>query len=311
MHIVLLETASLGAGVDLSGFERLGTVSAYALSTLEETKERVKDADVVVLNKIPMNEETLAGATHLKAVCLTATGTNNIDFEYMKKRNIQVRNVKGYSTNSVIQHTFAMLFYLFEHLKEYDSYVSSGEYINSPTFCHLEPQYHELYGKTFGIIGLGEIGRGVAAVASAFGCRVLYYSTSGKNQNPDYTQVSLDTILKESDVLSIHAPLNEDTFHLINQETLSKMKPTAFLLNLGRGPIVEENALAAALLNGTIAGAGLDVLEVEPMRPDSPFRNPALHDRLLITPHIGWAPLEARQRCVDITVSNVAAFDFT
>lgn len=305
MNIVLLETDSLGAGVDLSGFHALGNVTSYPLSTAEETIDRAADADVIIVNKIPMNAQTLAKASHLKAICLTATGMNNIDFDYTNSRGIQVRNVKGYSTASVIQHTFAMLFYLYEHLPEYDTYVKSGEYCNSPTFCHLEPQFHELSGKTFGIIGLGEIGRGVAKIAAAFGCRVIYYSTTGANSNPDYERVDLDTLLSESDIISIHAPLTVQTQHLINTETLSKMKKTAFLLNLGRGPIIDETALCDALLSGRIAGAGLDVLEIEPMQKNCVLRDPRLKNKLLITPHIGWAPLEARQRCINETLKNI------
>lgn len=305
MNIVLLETASLGKGVDLSGFSKLGRVTSYSLSTVEETKERVKDADIVVINKIPMNETTLCGATHLKAICLTATGMNNIDFDYVNKRGIAVRNVRGYSTASVVQHTFAMLFYLYEHLPAYDAYVASGEYAKSPTFCHLEPSFHELAGKTFGIAGLGEIGRGVAKVASAFGCHVIYYSTGGQNNNPDYERVEWDEFLRRSDVISIHAPLNEKTFHLFNAEAFSKMKANAYLLNLGRGPIVDETALADALKANRIAGACLDVLETEPLPIASPLYDSGLAGRLFITPHIGWAPLEARQRCVDATLKNI------
>lgn len=305
MNIVLLETASLGKGVDLSGFSKLGRVTSYSLSTVEETKERVKDADIVVINKIPMNETTLCGATHLKAICLTATGMNNIDFDYVNKRGIAVRNVRGYSTASVVQHTFAMLFYLYEHLPAYDAYVASGEYAKSPTFCHLEPSFHELAGKTFGIAGLGEIGRGVAKVASAFGCHVIYYSTGGQNNNPDYERVEWDEFLRRSDVISIHAPLNEKTFHLFNAEAFSKMKANAYLLNLGRGPIVDETALADALKTNRIAGACLDVLETEPLPIASPLYDSGLAGRLFITPHIGWAPLEARQRCVDATLKNI------
>lgn len=305
MNIVLLETASLGKGVDLTGFSELGNVTAYPLSTVEETKKRVKDADIVVINKIPMNETTLCDATHLKAICLTATGMNNIDFDYVKKRGIAVRNVRGYSTASVVQHTFAMLFYLYEHLPAYDAYVASGEYAKSPTFCHLEPSFHELAGKTFGIAGLGEIGRGVAKVASAFGCHVIYYSTGGQNNNPDYERVEWDEFLRRSDVISIHAPLNEKTFHLFNAEAFSKMKANAYLLNLGRGPIVDETALADALKANRIAGACLDVLETEPLPIASPLYDSGLAGRLFITPHIGWAPLEARQRCVDATLKNI------
>lgn len=306
MKIVLLETATLGDGVSLSGFSAYGEVEAYPLSTIEETKLRVKDADFIVVNKIPMNEETLSMSTHLKAIFLTATGMNNIDFSYTNQRGIYVKNVSGYSTASVVQHTFALLFYLYEHLESYREYVLSGAYQDSPIFCHLSPAFHELSGKTFGIVGLGEIGRGVAAVAKAFGCRVIYYSTSGKNNNKEYERCDFPTLLSSSDIISVHAPLNDATYHLFNEEAFRQMKPGAFFLNLGRGPIVEESALAAALLHHQIAGAGLDVLSEEPLKNSSPLADTRLRDTLLITPHIGWGTLEARQRCIDMTLQNIA-----
>ena len=218
MKLVFLEAKTLGSDVNLSAFEQLGEVVVYPLSTVEETKERVKDADIVIANKVPMNEETLMSAERLKLVCLTATGTNNVDFAYMRERGIAVTNVKGYSTQSVVQHTFAMLFYLYEKLATYDRYVKSGEYAKCDMFSYFTPTFTELAGKRWGIIGLGEIGRGVAAVVRQFGCEVCYYSTSSKNDNTEYTRLSLDELLRTSDIISIHAPLNEATLHLIGKE---------------------------------------------------------------------------------------------
>lgn len=308
MKIVFLEAKTLGEDVDLSAFEALGEVVIYPLSTVEETKQRVADADIVIANKVPMNEETLAGAEKLRLIALTATGTNNVDFSYVRERGIAVTNVKGYSTQSVVQHTFAMLFYLYEKLAVYDRYVKSGDYAVSDMFSHFTPVFAELFGKRWGIIGLGEIGRGVAAVARQFGCEVCYYSTSGKNDNAEYKRLSLEELLTTSDIISIHAPLNEATLHLIGKDELEKMKPSAYLLNLGRGPIVEEQALADALQKGEIAGAGLDVLEVEPMTKENPLGKILDSEKLLITPHIAWATKEARQRCVDEVAENLRAY---
>lgn len=308
MKIVFLETKTLGEDVSLEAFEALGEVVRYELSDPEKNAERAKDADILVVNKIPMKEESLAQAEHLKLICLTATGTNNVDFAYVNQRGIAVTNVKGYSTQSVIQHTFALFFYLYEKLPYYDSFVKSGEYSRNDIFCHFDARFNELYGKTWGIIGLGEIGRGVAAIAKLFGCRVIYYSTSGKNDNADYERVDFDTLLKESDVVSIHAPLNDATLNLIDKEALAKMKKSAILLNLGRGPIVNQEALADALEQGIIAGAGLDVLTVEPMEQDNPLLRIQDSAKLLITPHIAWATVEARQRCADEVAENIRAF---
>lgn len=308
MKIVFLETKTLGEDVSLEAFEALGEVVRYELSDPEKNAERAKDADILVVNKIPMNEESLAQAEHLKLICLTATGTNNVDFAYVNKRGITVTNVKGYSTQSVIQHTFALLFYLYEKLPYYDKFVKSGEYSRNDIFCHFDAKFNELYGKTWGIIGLGEIGRGVAAIAKLFGCRVIYYSTSGKNDNADYERVDFDTLLRESDVVSVHAPLNDATLNLIDAEALAKMKRSAILLNLGRGPIVNQEGLADALEQGIVAGAGLDVLTVEPMEPGNPLIRIQDSTKLLITPHIAWATVEARQRCADEVADNIRAF---
>ena len=308
MKIVIMEANTLGKDVDLGLFQEFGDVVIYGESNPIENANRIKDADIIIVNKIPMNEEILRGAKKLKLICLTATGTNNIDFKYTKERGISVANVKGYSTQSVVQYTFALLFYVYEKLAYYDHYVKSGEYTRSDIFSNFEVKFHELYGKTFGIIGLGEIGQGVAKIAELFGCKVVYYSTSGKNNNTDYERVDLPTLLRESDVVSIHAPLNEVTQDLIGEAELAMMKSDATLLNLGRGPIVNQEALAEALLNKSIGGAGLDVLAVEPMLPDNPLLKVQDSTRLIITPHIAWATVEARNRCAREVYLNIKAY---
>ncbi len=308
MKIIFMETDTLGEDVDLAPFHKLGEVEKYPCSVAELNAERIKDADVVIVNKIPMKASTLDAAKNLKLICITGTGTNIVDFNYTNGRGIKVANVKGYSTKSVVQHTFALFFYLYEKLSYYDQFVKSGEYIRSDIFSHFIVKFHELAGKTWGIIGLGEIGRGVAEVARLFGCKVIYYSTSGKNSNPDFDQVNLDTLLAESDVVSIHAPLNTATRDLIGEAELRKMKKEAVLLNLGRGPIVNEQALTKALKEDWIGGAGLDVLTAEPMAATNPLIEIQDSSKLIITPHIAWATVEARQRVTEEVYENIAAF---
>ena len=308
MKIVFLDAKTIGEDIDLSGFDELGEVVKYGFSTAEEARERSKDADVLVLNKVQVNEQTIGAAKHLKLVCVTATGTNNLDKEYLAKQGIEWRNVAGYSTESVAQHTFAMVFYLLEKLPYYDNYVKSEKYVNDVSFTHFAKAFHELSGKTYGIIGLGNIGRRVADIAKAFGCHVIYYSTSGRNSQPGYERVSFDELLERSDIVSIHAPLDENTLGLMNQKAFAKMKSSAILLNVGRGPIINEADLAEALNNRMIAAAGLDVLSVEPMQPENPLRGIKDSERLLITPHIAWAGVEARMRLMDIILNQIKEF---
>ena len=308
MKIVFLDAKTIGEDIDLSGFDALGEVVKYGFSTAEEARERSKDADVLILNKVQVNQQTIGEADHLKLVCVTATGTNNLDKEYLDKRGIAWRNVAGYSTESVAQHTFAMLFYLLEKLPYYDDYVKSEKYVNDVSFTHFAKAFHELSGMTYGIIGLGNIGRRVADIAKAFGCRVIYYSTSGRNSQPGYERVDFDELLEQSDIVSIHAPLDENTLGLMNKEAFAKMKNSAILLNVGRGPIINEADLAEALNNKTIAAAGLDVLSVEPMQEDNPLRGIKDSERLLITPHIAWAGVEARNRLMGIILGQIKEF---
>lgn len=308
MKIVFLDVKTIGEDIDLSGYEALGEVVKYDFSTPEQARERTRDADVIILNKVEINEKSIGDADKLKLVCVTATGTNNLDKEYLAERGIAWRNVAGYSTETVAQHTFALLFYLFEKLSYYDDYVKSEKYIGDVSFTHFDHVFHELTGKTWGIIGLGNIGRRVADIAKMFGCHVIYYSTSGKNSQPGYERVEFDELLEKSDIVSVHAPLTEETQGLMDAKAFSKMKESAIFLNLGRGPIVVEKDLAYALDNGHIAAAGLDVLSVEPMREDNPLRRIKDSEKLIITPHIAWASVEARTRLMEIILGQIKEF---
>lgn len=308
MKLVFMETDTLGSDVDLSLFDEYGEVIKYNKSNPAENADRIKDADIVIVNKIAVNEALLSKAKNVKLVCLTATGTNNVDFHYTNGHQITVTNVKSYSTKSVIQHTFALFFYIYEKLNFYDQFVKTGEYSRRDIFSCFDYKFNELDGKIWGIIGLGEIGRGVADVAKAFGCNVIYYSTSGNNSNQAYTRVDFDTLLSTADIISIHAPLNSTTQNLMNKEAFGKMKSSAILLNLGRGPIINEEDLANALENGEIAGAGLDVICMEPMLPNNPLLRIQDSNKLIITPHIAWATVEARTRCVKEVYENIKAF---
>lgn len=308
MKIVFLDAKSIGEDIDLSGYDQLGEVVRYPYSTSEEARERTRDADVIILNKTEINEQSIGEADKLKLVCVTATGTNNLDKAYLAERGIEWRNVAGYSTESVAQHTFALLFYLMEKLRYYDDYVKNENYVNDSMFTHFDHRFNELSGKTWGIIGLGNIGRRVADIAKCFGCRVIYFSTSGKNNQKGYNRVSFDKLLEQSDIVSVHAPLTDDTLGLMNREAFARMKPGAVFLNLGRGPIVDEAALTEALNTGMIAAAGLDVLSQEPMSEDNPLRSIKDSERLIITPHIAWASIEARTRLMEIILEQIKEF---
>ena len=311
MKIVFLDVKTIGEDIDLSGYDALGEVVKYDFSSPEQIPERVKDADVIVLNKAPINEETIGTAKNLKLVCVTATGTNNLDKEYLAKQGIEWRNVAGYSTESVAQHTFALLFYLVEKLSYYDSYVKEERYVNDRIFTHFAEHFHQICGKTWGIIGLGNIGRRVADIAKAFGANVIYYSTTGQNNQEGYTRVDFETLLSTSDIVSVHAPLTEVTEGLMNKDAFAKMKPNAIFLNLGRGAIVVEQDLADALNNSQIAAAGLDVLSVEPMSPDNPLISIKDSKRLFITPHIAWASVEARTNLMNIILGQIKEWERT
>lgn len=306
MNIVILDALTYG-DTSLEGFNTLGEVSVYQTTTLEETVERVRDAEVIVTNKVVINDDVMESAPNLKLICVAATGSNNIDHEAAARRGIAVKNVAGYSTDAVVQHTFSMLFYLMGHSRYYDEYVKSGSWQREAVFAHIGPSFSELRGKTWGIIGLGEIGRSVAKIAQAFGANVCYYSTSGKNDNADYEKTTLSRLIENSDIISIHAPLNPSTESLISHSELLQMKDGAVLLNLGRGGIVDEDALSV-IIDVKLIFVGLDVLAKEPMKTPHPLLSIKHPERLYITPHIAWTSREARERLIAATIENIKTF---
>lgn len=308
MKIVFLDAATVGEDLDLSAFSGLGEFVTYPFSTPEQAAERTVDADIIIVNKVLVNEQTIGNADHLKLVCEAATGINNLDTDYLDQRGIPWKNAAGYSTEPVAQHTFALLFYLLEKLSYYDQFVKSGKYAAGPNFTNLDEPYNEIKGKVWGIIGLGTIGRRVAQIAKVFGAEVIYASASGAAPQEGYHQVSLDELYEKADIISIHAPLNKYTENLINKDSLAKMKKSCILLNLGRGPIVVEEDLKEALEQGQIAGAGLDVLVKEPMDEKNPLLEIQDSRRLIITPHIAWASQEARDRLMKIVYDNICQF---
>ena len=308
MKLVVLERNTVGTDIDVSSFEQFGEVTYYKNTVKEEVFDHVGDADIIIANKAPINEETIGDCPNVKLVCEFATGFDNVDLEYCKKRGIAVTNVVDYCTDSVAQHTFAMALFLFEKLHYYDNYVKSGAYGAQDKFSNFDRRFGELAGKTWGIIGLGNIGKKVAHIAKAFGCRVIFYSVTGKNVCPDYENVSLDMLLKESDILSIHCPLSDLTRNLIDKEALGKMKATSLLINVARGAVVNNADLAWAIKENIIAGAGLDVLDGEPIRPDNPLNDIKDSEKLIITPHMAWGSVEARTRIVEAACENIRVF---
>lgn len=305
--IVILDGKALG-DVELEKLKEIGEVFYYDTTLENEVSDRIKDANIVLTNKVVLNRENLIEAKNLEFIAEVATGFNNIDIDYAKERGIAVANVAGYSTTAVVQHTLATALALFDEVLFYDNFVKSGQYSASGLFTCLDKPYYEIEGKIWGIIGLGNIGRRVAKIAEAFGAKVIYYSTSGKNSSEDFERVSLDELLKQSDVISIHAPLNNNTLGLINYEALCKMKKSAILINMGRGPIVVEKDLAKAIDEEEIRGAALDVFEIEPIKEDNELLNIKNKDRLILSPHIAWASVESRDRLFKEVVENIKAF---
>lgn len=308
MKIVILERDSVGQDVSVECLKDFGEVTAYSNTAAEEVAERVRDAEIIIANKSPLNGETLKDAAGVELICEFATGYDNVDLEYCRSRGIRVVNVVNYSTAAVAQHTFALCFYILEKLHHYDHYVKSGEYAAQTRFSNFDLPFTELDGKTWGIIGMGNIGRKVAQIAEVFGCKVIFYSASGKSSCTEYERVELDTLLGESDFVSIHCPLSDRTRNLIDLDALKKMKKTAVLLNVARGPVVNDEALYTALTENIIAGAGLDVTGTEPMKESNPLSRIMDSNRLIITPHLAWASIEARNRVVEETYKNIEAF---
>jgi lactate dehydrogenase-like 2-hydroxyacid dehydrogenase len=305
ISIVFLDESTIGQVANIGILSTIGKYTSYELTNPEETIHRISYNQVVITNKVRIDKSVMDSCKELKLICVAATGMNNVDLEYASMKGITVKNVSGYSTESVAQTTFSMLFYLLNKLSYFDNYVKSGAYSQNPMFTHHGRNFWEIKGKRFGIIGLGTIGKRVAEIAEAFGAEVVYFSTSGKNNNQNYKRVELEELLKTSDIISIHCPLNSGTENLLNKKSLQLMKSTAILLNTGRGKIVNENDLADALNSGQIAAAGLDVFEKEPLQSDSLLMNIENKDKIVLTPHIAWTSIEAREKLVSGIFKNI------
>lgn len=305
LNITILDASTLGEVKALEKIAALGKFTSYELTSPNQRIERLQGQQVAIVNKAIIDKEIMDACPDLKLICISATGMNNVDLEYAKEKGIVVKNVAGYSTDSVAQISFSMLFYLLAKLPYFDNYVKSGEYTQSPIFTNHGRSFWELKGKQFGIVGLGTIGKRVAEIATAFGAKVVYFSTSGQNLSGPYPHMEFEELLQTSDVISIHCPLNEKTDGLFGYEQFKKMKTSAILLNAGRGKIVNEKELADALNDDLIAAAGLDVLEYEPIKPDNPLLSINNPEKLFITPHIAWISQEAREELVEGVYNNI------
>ena len=309
MRIVVADTDSIGQDMDYSIYDELGEVVYYEDKITEDNaKERMAGAKILMINKSQITDKLLDDAPDLELICEFATGFDNANIPACDRHGVKVANVVNYSTASVAQHTFAMLFYLMENLRHYDEFVKRGDYAAQSHFCCLDIPFEELDGKTYGIVGMGNIGKKVAQIATAYGAKVIFYASSGSSDCTDYEQVSFDELLKRSDVISLHCPLSDRTRNLFNKEAFDKMKPTAILINVARGAVVSEQDLADALLQGKIRAAGLDVLNPEPMAKDSPLLQIQDSGKLIVTPHLAWASTEARTRCLEEVKKNAQAW---
>ncbi|MGN1233197.1 MAG: D-2-hydroxyacid dehydrogenase [Candidatus Cryptobacteroides sp.] len=304
MKIVYLDAATVG-DTSLACLEELGELVCWPESTPEEALERVKDCNVLIVNKVLVTRALLDAAPELRLVCEAATGVNNIDLEACRERNIPVRNVAGYSTDSVVQTTFMHILSLMGNAPYFDNVVKSGKYSAGTLFTDVSRPYIEIKGKRIGIVGMGAIGTGVARVAEAFGMEVVYYSTSGTGHCKEWPSISLEELMSTSDVISIHAPYNERTAGLVGARELAMMKPSAIIVNMGRGGIVDEAALAEVIDNDLIGGAALDVFTKEPLPGDSPLLRTRHPEKLRFTPHTAWASSEALTRLVNCIAGNI------
>ncbi len=309
MKIVIADRDSVGTDMDYSIYDELGEVVYYDDKiTDDNAKERMEGAQILVINKSMITDNILDCAPDLELICEFATGYDNANIDACNRHGVKVANIAGYSTPSVAQHTFAMLFYLMENLRHYDEFVKSGAYAAQDHFCCLDIPFNELSGMTYGIVGMGNIGRKVAEIASAFGAKVIFYSASGQSSCTDYERVFFDELLLRSDVISLHCPLSERTRNLFDRSAFEKMKKTAILINVARGAVVNEKDLYDALAEKLIAAAGLDVLNPEPMSPDSPLLKIQDSGRLFVTPHLAWGSTQARRRCLEEVKKNITAW---
>ena len=307
MKIVLLDKKTLGQDISLERFKEFGEFVTYDVTKEDETLSRIQDADIVLTNKVLINKEIM-DKTNIKLICIMATGTNNVDLQYAKEKGIEVKNVTGYSTGTVPQLTITLALHFVQKLDYYKKYVENKNWEESDIFTHLDEPFYELKNKQWGIIGLGSIGNKVAEIATAFGCKVNYYSTSGKNNNTKYNQQTLEELLSNSDVISIHSPLNNDTSNLINKSNLNILKEGAILINVARGGIINEEDISKALDKDKCLYYGTDVVKIEPIEKNNPLNNVKKKDRIVITPHIAWASIEARNTIVNTTFDNIQKF---
>ncbi len=305
MKISVLDVDTLGDDLNLKALDTLGEVTVYPLTLQEQVVERIKDAEVLILNKVKLNEDNLPYAKNLKLICLTATGYDNVDIKYCQEHNIAVCNVVGYSTDSVVQLTISMVFSLCTNLFAFNQYVKSNKYTQSGIFNSLKPVFHEISQMTWGVVGLGNIGNKVANIAREMGCKVLAYKRTPVDE---FSCVDIDTLCRQSDIITLHTPLNEETRELINADRLKLMKKNVIIVNVARGAVVDEEAVTKAIEDKQIAGLGVDVYSTEPMQKDSPYQRILDYDNTIFTPHMAWGAQEARQRCVDEVVLNIKDF---
>lgn len=305
MNISVLDIATLGDDLSFDSVLKLGNVKFYDLTLEKDVIDRIKDAEVVIINKVKLNKDNLPYAKKLKLICITATGYDNVDIDYCKEHGIAVCNVAGYSTDSVVQLTIAMVFSLATHLGIYDKYVKSGKYTDSGIFNCIKPVFREISALTWGVVGLGNIGSKVARIAETMGAKVIAYKRTPVDE---FECVSLETLCRESDIITVHTPLNSETYHLINAEKLSMMKENAILINVARGAVFDEEAVTNAILENRIGGLGVDVYSTEPMQKESPYQKLLGKDNVVFTPHMAWGAIDARQRCIDEVAKNIESF---
>lgn len=304
MKIVFLDEYTLG-GADLSSIRSLGEYVGYESTRPEEVVERAEGAEVLIVNKVIIGEQEMAQLPDLRLICVAATGVNNIDLGAAKEHGISVRNAVGYSTHTVAEATLGSVLALCREVCYYDRYVKSGAYSASGQWVNFDRPTHRLWGKNWGVIGMGNIGREVARLAQAFGCKVAYASTSGASREEEYERKDLNDLLAWADVISVHCPLNETTRGLIDVEEIALMKPTAFIVNVARGGIVVEEAVKEALNEGRLAGVAFDVYPSEPMPADSPLLHTDDPDRLLLSPHNAWSAVESIESLVECIATNI------
>ncbi len=305
MKIVILDAKTLGDDMEFSQFEKLGEVNVYQTTPPMFLEERIKDAEVIIVNKIKLNASNLKNAKKLRLICVTATGYDNIDINYCWREEIGVCNVRGYSTDSVAQLTASMALALMTHLEEFDGYVKSGKYEEGGVQNHLKPYFHEMTNKTWGVIGHGSIGSRVACIARALGCRVIINPHRLKDSDD---HVTLDELCRKSDIISVHVPLTAETEGMIDKEHIDMMKDGAVFINVSRGAVADEEALAEAAENGKLGGLGIDVYSEEPITARSPYNRILAKKNVIFTPHMAWGAHEARRRCMDEIFKNIETF---